>query len=530
MAEINWGLIDTQSPARIANALMPSPEQQGAQALQVMQMQHAAGQNELAKYTLAQAKRSDELQNQMLAGLQGATTIEQQADVLRKVGKVTEANDLLTKQLTRRKTLGEITAQDLKANHDKLDAFGAGIAPLAAKVAGGQTITHDDVFAVANQLKSQGLLDDTNIRAIPMDARQLPAYVMGLATATENARKALETHMPQALVAGGSVINKNPLAAGGIGTVIAPVAPTWFEQQRVPILQQQANAQTTQAQTGRAGLGLRAMAVDPFNMGGALDAFPIKPNNLGTVPTPPAVPPTAPVATAPTVTLNAAIKNGVSGIDLLGYMPKQLAAQVSAITDHRSAPPQRNTTRGDSLMQLVQMVDPTYDATQFKTKQGIETAFTSGRLGNTLRSLNVVQDHLETFNEVAKNLGNDSVQFTNVMGNQIAKWTGQPAPTDFAAVKNIVADELTKAIIGTAGALGDRTEMKANISAANSPAQLAGVVDKWQKLIAGQVKGLKDQYKSGGGTNKAVEVLFERAGKSAAPGTAGVDTSNPLLR
>ena len=49
MAEINWGLIDTQSPARIANALMPSPEQQGAQALQVMQLQQQAGAMKKAK-------------------------------------------------------------------------------------------------------------------------------------------------------------------------------------------------------------------------------------------------------------------------------------------------------------------------------------------------------------------------------------------------------------------------------------------------------------------------------------------------
>jgi len=547
MAEINWGLIDTQSPAKIANALMPSPEQQGAQALQVMQMQHAAGQNELAKYTLAQAKRSDELQNKMLAGLQGATTIEQQAAVLRSVGKVREAQELLASGLTQRKTLGDITAQDIKANHDRLDVFGAGIAPLAARVAGGQEITHDDVFAVANQLKSQGLLDDTNLRAIPMDARQLPAYVMRLATGTENARKALETHMPQALVAGGSVINKNPLATGGIGKVIAPVSMTPFETARLPILQQQANAQTTQAQTGRgqlgvaqAGLGLRALAADPFNMSGGQDAFPLRPNNLGIVPTPPAVPPTAPIApiakpgeaslSGKTMSIKDAIAQRLTGDAMLSVLPFNLASQVALITDHRSAPPQRNTQRGEQLMQLVAMVDPTYDATQFKTKQGIETAFTSGRLGNTLRSLNVVQDHLGTFNEVAKNLGNDSVQFTNVMGNQIAKWTGQPAPTNFAAVKNIVADELTKAILGTAGALGDREEMKKTVSAANSPEQLAGVVDEWQKLIAGQVKGLKDQYESGGGTNKAVKVLFERAGKSAAPGTAGVDTSNPLLR
>ncbi|CAB4183512.1 hypothetical protein UFOVP1100_1, partial [uncultured Caudovirales phage] len=494
--------------------------------------------NELAKYTLAQAKRSDELQNKMLAGLQGATTIEQQAAVLRSVGKVKEAQELLGSGLTQRKTLGEITAQDIKANHDKLEAFGARIAPLAARVAGGQEITHDDVFAVANQLKSQGLLDDTNIRAIPMDARQLPAYVMGLATATENARKALETHIPKALLANDSLVNTNPMA-GKVGDVLATVPMSAFNTQRLGLMGRDTAAREQQVRTGQgqlgvaqAGLGLRAINADPFNMSGAQDAFPLRPNNLGTGPTPPAASPTAPTApTSPiakpgeaslsgkTMSIKEAIAQRLTGDALLSVLPFNLASQVALITDHRSAPPQRDTLRGGQLMQLVAMVDPNYDATQFKTKQGIETAFTSGRLGNTLRSLNVVQDHLGTFNEVAKNLGNDSVQFTNVMGNQIAKWTGQPAPTDFAAVKNIVADELTKAIIGTAGALGDRTEMKANISAANSPAQLAGVIDKWQKLIAGQVKGLKDQYKSGGGTNKAVEVLFERAGSTTSTAT-----------
>ena len=57
MAEINWGLIDTQSPAKIANALMPSPEQQGAQALQVMQMQHAAGQNQVSQMQIQKMKQ-----------------------------------------------------------------------------------------------------------------------------------------------------------------------------------------------------------------------------------------------------------------------------------------------------------------------------------------------------------------------------------------------------------------------------------------------------------------------------------------
>jgi hypothetical protein len=57
MAEINWGLIDTQSPAKIANALMPSPEQQGAQALQVMQLQQAARQGQVSQMQMDQARK-----------------------------------------------------------------------------------------------------------------------------------------------------------------------------------------------------------------------------------------------------------------------------------------------------------------------------------------------------------------------------------------------------------------------------------------------------------------------------------------
>jgi hypothetical protein len=60
MAEINFGLIDTQAPARIANALMPSPEQQGAQALQVMQMQQAARQGQVSQMQLQKMKQDAE--------------------------------------------------------------------------------------------------------------------------------------------------------------------------------------------------------------------------------------------------------------------------------------------------------------------------------------------------------------------------------------------------------------------------------------------------------------------------------------
>jgi hypothetical protein len=138
-----------------------------------------------------------------------------------------------------------------------------------------------------------------------------------------------------------------------------------------------------------------------------------------------------------------------------------------------------------------------------------------------LKSLNVVQDHMAVLSDTAKELGNSEMPFVNAMANKIQQWTGQPAPTNFAGVKSIVADELTKAILGTAGALGDRKTMQDEINSSNSPAQLAGVVNKWQKLIAGQVSGLSDQYKSGGGSNPEVIKLFGKAKASAAAGAGG---------
>jgi hypothetical protein len=68
-------------------------------------------QNALAQYTLGKAKREDELTNKMLAGMQSATTLEQQAAVLRSVGRYKDASDLMNSDLERRYKLGQIEAQ-----------------------------------------------------------------------------------------------------------------------------------------------------------------------------------------------------------------------------------------------------------------------------------------------------------------------------------------------------------------------------------------------------------------------------------
>ena len=59
MANINFGLLDTQYPEKLANALVRSPEQQNANMLQVMQMQQLMDQREQAQYALGKSRREE---------------------------------------------------------------------------------------------------------------------------------------------------------------------------------------------------------------------------------------------------------------------------------------------------------------------------------------------------------------------------------------------------------------------------------------------------------------------------------------
>ena len=491
MAEINFGLIDTQAPARIANALMPSPEQQGAQALQVMQMQHAAGQNELAKYTLAQAKRSDELQNKMLAGLQGATTIEQEAAVLRSVGKVKEARELLGSGLTQRKTLGEITAQDIKANQGKLDAFGAGIAPLAAKVAGGQNITHEDVFAVANQLKSQGLLDDTNIRAIPMDARQLPAYVMGLATATENARKALETHMPKALLANDSLVNTN-LMAGKVGDVLATVPTSAFNTRRLELMGRDTAAREQQAQTSKGQLALSRQRLTEELATGKF--------------------------TPDTVDFLAQTYIQTGNIPALGM--GKAAAQLRQLVIARASALARAPATGEA---------PISAADAARTVGQNKQEFAGGTAGQ------------RTLGTTLANVTSAATEANNMIPI-VEKYAALVDPTDFPLVNaagNFVSRQGGgEAIVGLAGSLNALVNAYAR---AINPKGVSTVSDKnhareiiTSSMAKGQINTalsvMRAEMESAMAAPKQVKEAMRAGSKTPAAPTRGVDTSNPLLR
>ena len=104
MAELNFGLLTPPGSQSIGNAFVQGMDQAAVARAQ-------ENQNALSQYTLGKAKREDELTNKMLAGMQSATTLEQQAAVLRSVGRYKDASDLINSDLQRRYRLGQIEAQ-----------------------------------------------------------------------------------------------------------------------------------------------------------------------------------------------------------------------------------------------------------------------------------------------------------------------------------------------------------------------------------------------------------------------------------
>jgi hypothetical protein len=219
----------------------------------------------------------------------------------------------------------------------------------------------------------------------------------------------------------------------------------------------------------------------------------------------------APAVTSPVATPNVMQRPTAAGQPqtpgpATGTLPDALEKQAQEIYAGRQPMPTgmgANNLRNQALVNRVQELAAAsgkpYDPNTYKNAQNIEKAFTSGKQADTVRSMNVAVDHLDTLQEAANALNNGQLPIFNDIANRFAKNTGQPAPGNFDALKSIVGSEVAKAVAGGATALGDREEIRAEINNTKSPAQLAGVIQKYQQLLGGQLTGLKQQYISGGG-------------------------------
>lgn len=122
--------------------------------------------------------------------------------------------------------------------------------------------------------------------------------------------------------------------------------------------------------------------------------------------------------------------------------------------------------------------------------------FSTGTQGQLVTSFNTAIDHLDTLKELGNALNNGNLQLANKIKNTAAAWTGDADITNLDTAKQIVGAEVIKSIVARGGGQAEREEAANQISRISSPKQLAGYIETTQKLMAGQLKSLEQQYSS----------------------------------
>ena len=159
-----------------------------------------------------------------------------------------------------------------------------------------------------------------------------------------------------------------------------------------------------------------------------------------------------------------------------------------------------------NVMSQVYQMNPEYSAAEYAKRNKAISAFGAGKQGDIVRSLNVASYHLGTLSDLAEALDNGDVQQFNRVGQAWSQQTGEAAPTNFDTAKQIVSTEILKAIGGTALGVTDRERLTQDFSRASSPEQLKGAITTAKQLLAGQLRGLADQYQ------RSTGLKFETSG------------------
>jgi hypothetical protein len=149
-------------------------------------------------------------------------------------------------------------------------------------------------------------------------------------------------------------------------------------------------------------------------------------------------------------------------------------------------------------------INPNFDETTFNMKnkyaQGLGSS-SPGTSGGQIRSLNVAVSHLNTLGILSMALKNGNVQAFNTIKQFFGREFGSAAPTNFNAVKGIVARELVKAVAGMGGGVSEQQDIAKEMNNINSPDQLMGFIDNQKQLMIGQLEGQRRQYEQVTGKN-----------------------------
>lgn len=208
--------------------------------------------------------------------------------------------------------------------------------------------------------------------------------------------------------------------------------------------------------------------------------------------------------------------------DYLATLPSDTAQLVQAIAENRVDPSRIASLRGNQrqvLMQAVLQYRPDFQQSEYSQGQRARQEATSGQMSRNLTAINTARRHIETLQGAGEALPQHDYPLLNEAELAIQRATGSPAPTAWDTAASKVADEVTRAFIGT-GQLAERNVARevANLRAAASPAQRQAALDTLLQLLAGREAELQQTYERG---NLPVSGLSSAIGGRQAPRNNG---------
>jgi len=160
-----------------------------------------------------------------------------------------------------------------------------------------------------------------------------------------------------------------------------------------------------------------------------------------------------------------------------------------------------NNTRAQMLARAAHEMNPSLDPTWYGQHKKTEDAFNTGKQGDTVRSMNVAIDHMDTLRDKIKKLPTGQYPAINDIITSFSRGIGDPRINSYDAAAGLIAAEVTKAIVANGGTGDERAEKEKLLAVRNNPEALRGVLDSYTKLLGGQMRGLKDQYTAGRGSD-----------------------------
>lgn len=150
---------------------------------------------------------------------------------------------------------------------------------------------------------------------------------------------------------------------------------------------------------------------------------------------------------------------------------------------------------GPALIKDILELNPDYQAPLYNAKNKFTQSILAGKDGDNLRFFGTALSHIDLLSRLGKALdNNDDPQTLSYLKNMAQTEFGFDPVTNFESAKNIVTDEIIKAVMNSPGGVHDREAIAGNLKAQESITQLAGQAELFTGLMAGQLEHLEQKY------------------------------------